>query len=214
MRSFSLLLLAVIITASTSAQTSKEILDKLSAKAKTYTSITSDFSMTLKDAKSGTNKTQNGSVKVKGKKYSLTLPDFQVICDGITVWTYSKDDNSCTIDNLEDVKDGSFDPGEMFTIWEKDFKHEMKNANATADGVASYEIHLFPNNPKARAYHTVVMYVDKAKMEMTKVVVKLREGGEVTYKVKNFKPNGAVTDGDFKFNAASHPGVEMVDNRI
>ncbi|MDZ4750540.1 MAG: outer membrane lipoprotein carrier protein LolA [Flavobacteriales bacterium] len=214
MKRISLFILSVVLVNFAFAQTSKDILDKLSAKAKTYQSITSDFTMTLKDAKSGTNKTQTGSVKVKGQKYSLVIQDYEVFCDGVTVWTYSKDDNSCTIDNLEDVRDGSFDPSEMFTIWEKDFKHEMKNAAATADGIACYEIHLFPNNPKGKAYHTIVMYVDKAKNEVSKIVVKMREGGEVSYKVKNFKANGAVTDADFKFNAAKHPGVSMVDNRI
>jgi outer membrane lipoprotein carrier protein len=214
MKRFSLLLIATIFVNVVFAQSSKDILDKLSAKAKTFTSITSDFTMSLKDVKSGTNKTQNGSVKVKGQKYSLVLPDFEIFCDGTTVWTYSKDDNSCTIDNLEDVKDGSFDPSEMFTIWEKDFKHEMKNTNATADGISCYEIHLYPNNPKGKAYHTIVMYVDKAKNEVSKIVVKMREGGEVSYKVKNFKTNGAVTDNDFKFDKSKKPGVELVDNRI
>jgi outer membrane lipoprotein-sorting protein len=133
---------------SASAQTSKEILDKLSAKAKAYKSITSDFSSTLVDKKNGKNVKQEGTIKIKGAKYALALSDYIVISDAKTVWSYDKKGNSCSIDDIADVKDGAFDPSQMFTIWEKDFKHEMKNTAANSDGVAAYEINLYPINAK------------------------------------------------------------------
>jgi outer membrane lipoprotein carrier protein len=216
MKKFSFLLLIAVfyVSMSASAQTSKEILDKLSAKAKTWKTISADFTSTLKDAKAGVNQKQEGSIKIKGQKYNLNLPQYVVVTDGTTLWSYDKKANSCTIDDLADVKDGAFDPSEMFTIWEKDFKHEMKNANATVDGVACYEIHLYPINPKSKPYHTIIMYIDKNKMEVSKIVVKTRENAEISYKVKNFKTNAEFPDTDFKFNAAKYPGVSVVDNRL
>jgi outer membrane lipoprotein-sorting protein len=142
------------------------------------------------------------------------LSDYTVITDGVTVWNYNKSDNSCTIDNLEDVKGGSFEPSEMFTLWEKDFKHEMKNTAATMDGVSCYQINLYPNDPKEKSFHTISMYIDKAKMEVITVIVKTREGTDVTYKVKSFKTNTEFPDTDFQFNKSKFPGVELVDNRI
>lgn len=211
----SLLLLSMTISALTvSAQTSKEVLDKLSAKAKTFKTITSDFTSTLNNPKAGINQTNNGSVKIKGSKYFVNMGDYQIFCDGTTVWNYNKSDNSVTIDNLADVKDGGFDPAEIFTIWEKDFKHEMKNANATVDGVNCYQILLTPNNPKNKSYHTIILNIDKAKMEVVKVEVKTRENATITYKIKNFKTSAEVPDSDFTFNKAKFPGVEVVDNRI
>lgn len=196
------------------AQTSKEVLDKLSAKAKTFKSITSDFVSTLNNPKTGMNQTQNGSVKIKGSKYYVNMGDYQIWCDGKTVWNYNKNANDVTIDNLADVKDGGFDPSEMFTIWEKNFKHEMKNANATVDGTACYQIALNPNDPKNKSYHTIMLYIDKAKMEVVKVEVKTRENATITYKIKNFKTTTDIPDGDFIFNKGKFPGVEEVDNRI
>ncbi len=216
MKKFSLILMVAValVSVNASAQTSKEILDKLSLKAKTWKTISADFTSTLKDAKANVNQKQEGSIKIKGQKYYLNLPQYVVISDGVTVWSYDKKANSCTIDNLVDVKDGAFDPSEMFTIWEKDFKHEMKNANASVDGVACYEIHLYPLNPKNKPYHTIVMFIDKTKMEVSKIVVKTRENAEISYKVKNFKTNTEFPDTDFKFNAAKYPGVSVVDNRL
>lgn len=212
-----LLLMAVAILGSAfavEAQTSKEILDKLSAKAKTFKTITSDFSSTLNNPKAGVNKTNNGSVKIKGSKYYVNMGDFQIWCDGKTVWNYNKSDNSVTIDNLSDVKDGGFDPSAMFTLWEKDFSHEMKNANAVLDGVPCYEINMYPFSPKGKSFHTIVMYIDKAKMEVRQVVVKTRENATITYKIKNFKTTTELPDAEFTFSKSRFPGVEEVDNRL
>ncbi len=216
MKKFTLILAAALIGFgfSATAQTSKEILDKLSAKAKGYKSITADFTSTLVNPKNNQSTNQSGSVKIKGSKYYVSLGDYQIWCDGKTVWNYSKKDNSCTIDNLADVKDGGFDPSEMFTIWEKDFKHEMKNTNVAVDGVACYQIILNPNNPKDKSYHTITMYVDKAKLEVTKVEIKTRENATITYKIKNFKTTTDIVDTEFVFNKAKFPGCEVIDNRI
>jgi outer membrane lipoprotein-sorting protein len=197
-----------------SAQTSKEILDKLSAKAKTFKTITADFAYTLNNPKSNTNQTMNGSVKIKGSKYYVTMSNFQIWCDGKTVWNYNKEGNEVTIDNLADVKDGGFDPAELFTIWEKNFKHEMKNASATVDGVACYQIALYPNDVKSKAYHTIILNIDKTKMEVLKAEIKTRENATITYKVKSFKTTNEIADGEFIFNKAKFPGVEEIDNRI
>jgi outer membrane lipoprotein-sorting protein len=197
-----------------SAQTSKEILDKLSVKAKTFKTITADFAYTLNNPKSNTNQTMNGSVKIKGSKYYVSMSNFQIWCDGKTVWNYNKDGNEVTIDNLADVKDGGFDPSELFTIWEKNFKHEMKNTNATIDGVACYQIALYPNDSKSKAYHTIILNIDKAKMEVLKAEIKTRENATITYKVKSFKTTTEIADSEFIFNKAKFPGVEEIDNRI
>ena len=58
------------------------------------------------------------------------------------------------------------------------------------------------------------MYVDKAKMEIAKVIVKGREGDVTTYEITTFKTNTNLGDDKFRFSESSYPGVSMVDNRI
>ncbi|MEY2938656.1 MAG: hypothetical protein RL062_1245 [Bacteroidota bacterium] len=214
MKKLTFLLSIMMCSIMINAQSSKEVLDKLSAKAKTWNTLSADFSSNLVDKKNNKNIKQEGNIKIKGKKYTISLSDYQIFTDGTTIWTYDKKSNTCTIDNLKDVKDGAFDPSEIFTIWEKDFKNEMKNSNATVDGIGCYEIALYPNNPKGKSYHTIMMYVDKAKNELTKAVVKTRDGGEISYRIKNIKPNLPLQDGDFSFQKSKFPKVEMVDNRL
>ncbi|MFN8699671.1 MAG: LolA family protein [Flavobacteriales bacterium] len=216
MKPFSLILAvtAIFLVHSSNAQTSKEVLDKLSLKAKSWKTISADFTSNLVDQKANINRKQDGSIKVKGQKYFLNLPDYVIISDGKTLWSYDKKGNVVTVDDLADVQDSSFDPSEMFTIWEKDFRHEMKNANAQVNGATAHEIALYPNNPKDKPYHTILMYVDKAKMEVVKIVVKTRENSEITYSVRNFKTGTEFPDTDFTFNKSKYPGVELVDNRL
>ena len=171
-----LLFIAVIAASALSgmAQDSQKILDDLSKKAKGYTSVYAEYESQLIDLKAGIDLTQEGSIKVQGEKYNIDLPDYMIISDGESLYTYEKETNTCFIDYLEDVADGSFSPSQMFTIWEQDFKHEFKET-VTEDGTSRYWINLYPNNPADKNFHTIQLYVNKGKMEVDKFIIKGRE---------------------------------------
>ena len=98
--------------------------------------------------------TQKGQILVKGQKYRLDIADYEIISDGETIWTYEKESNTCYVDYKEDIEDETFSPSEMFTIWEKDFKHEYKSTEKV-DGRDNYVIYLYPNDPSDKPYHTL-----------------------------------------------------------
>ncbi len=195
------------------AQDSGKILDQLSAKAKGYSTISADYTSRLQDVKADLDLTQEGNIKVKDKKYNLDLPSYTVISDGTTVWTYEKENNAVYIDNLEDVQEDGINPNDLFRIWETGFKHEYKETKSEG-GAELYWINLYPNDPGNKPYHTIQLYIDKAKMEINKIKVMNRDGSTVTYTVKGFAPNKTLEDSKFRFNPASYPGVEVIDNRI
>jgi len=195
------------------SQDSQKILDELSRKAKSYTSITADYSSRLLDKKSAVDLAESGTIKVKGSKYYLDLPSYTIICDGKTVWTFEKENNTVLIDNLADVEAGGMNPNEMFRIWEKGFKHEYKETKSEG-GKEVYMINLYPTDPKAKPFHTIQLFIDKAKMEVLRLKLMNRDGSEITYTVKAFKPNLEISDATFRFDKAKHPGVEEVDNRF
>ena len=106
MKKIALFAFALGCSVLTFAQSSKDVLDKLSAKAKTWSTLSADFSSSLVDKKNNKNIKQEGNIKIKGKKYTISLSDYQIFTDGTTIWTYDKKSNTCTIDNLKDVKEG------------------------------------------------------------------------------------------------------------
>ncbi|MBS1939483.1 MAG: outer membrane lipoprotein carrier protein LolA, partial [Bacteroidetes bacterium] len=181
------------------------------AKNKTYKSFDADFSSRLVNTASKLDLKQDGNLKVKDRKFRLTLLDNTVINDGTALWTYSKKTNEVTISDPKDM-DATLDPANLFNVYEKGFKSQYVGAG-TEDGVAVETIKLFPLDPVKKAFHTVILTVDKAKMEPRKVVMKYKDGNEVTYILKKFTPNAEMVDALFSFDKSKYPGVEVNDMR-
>lgn len=190
---------------------SKAIIDKLIAKNKTYKSFDADFSSRLVNAASKLDLKQDGNLKVKDRKFRLTLLDNTVINDGTALYTYSKKTNEVSISDPKEM-DETLDPANLFNVYEKGFKSQYVGAG-TEDGLTVETIKLFPLNPTKKAFHTVILTVDKAKMEPHKVVMKYKDGNEVTYILKKFTPNAEMVDALFSFDKSKYPGVEVNDMR-
>lgn len=179
------------------------ILDALSNKAKNYKSFSADFEYTLINKEEGINETQKGSVMMKGKeKYKLSVAGQEVMSNGTTVWTFIPDVGELQISDMpeEDDEDGNMmNPANAFHMYKNGFKYEHKG-KATVDGVQADVIYMYPLEPGKKPYHTIVVNVEKAKMELISMVVKNKDGNIYTYRLKNFKPNINLTDADFEFD--------------
>lgn len=191
----------------------KVILDKLSAKTKAFTSITASFNSTLDNKKANLKVNQKGSLKLKGNKFKIELDDYLIINDGKTAWTYTKESNEVQVDDAAEMKKGnSIKPSEIFTIWENGFKYKY-DKEVTIAGVKCDVIKLFPKDNKTKNYHTIILTINKSKMEVQGIEVLGKAGDNYTYTVTKFAPNLALADTDFNFEKTKFPGVEVIDNR-
>ncbi|MEO6883882.1 MAG: outer membrane lipoprotein carrier protein LolA [Bacteroidia bacterium] len=186
----------------------KTILDNLSAKTKTYTSIKADFSIAIENSKKEID-TQTGSIEVKGTKYKLSIKGQDIISDGKVVWTYLKDANEVQINNVDNTSDDAINPSTIFTIYEKGFKYAFESESKS--GIET--IDLFPLNPAKKKYHTVKLMIDKTKNQITSIIVLMKDASSITYTIKNFIPNAPVNDTSFTYDPKSHPGADVVDLR-
>jgi len=82
------------------------------------------------------------------------------------------------------------------------------------EGRAVSHVNLYPNQGDEKPFHTIQLFIDEAKMEMVRAVVKGREGTDVTYDVTSFKPRAEVSPSKFVFDANDYPGVSIIDNRL
>jgi outer membrane lipoprotein-sorting protein len=185
----------------------KGILDELSAKTKAYTSIKAEFSFTT-EKKDKTKDVQNGKIETKGKKYKLEIPGHEIYCDGKTVWEFIKDANEVQIKDMETEGEGSINPSNIFTIYEKGFKYKFEGEDATTQTIS-----LFPENPDKKKYHTAKLFVNKGKKEISSVKMLMKDGSTQTYTIKTFTPNAVIADSEFTFDAKAHPGVSIEDLR-
>ena len=207
----SLLFLAGSISAQDDAR-SKAIIDKLMAKSKTWTSFEADFSSRLQNTKDKLDVKQEGNMKVKGKKFRLMLDKNTIINDGTTIYTYNKESNEVNLSDPAEM-DQELDPSKLFSQYEKGFKSAFVEEKADAAGVMTQVIKLFPLEPAQKAFHTVVITVDKAKVEPKVIQVLYKDGNTVNYTLKKFTANPELADGLFVFDKAKFPGVEVNDMR-
>lgn len=189
----------------------KAILDKLSAKNKSYKSISADFEFRLVNKIEGLDETQKGKIVVMGDKYKLELSEQQIICDGKTVWTYLKDVDEVQISEVsEDEEQGFMNPKKIFTLYEEGFKYVL-GEDQTKGGVAVNEIRLYPEQPGEKPYHTVLLFVDKEKTQIQSVEVKSKDGNNFIYTLKNFSGDTSYPAEHFVFKTPE--GVEEIDLR-
>jgi len=190
----------------------EEILNELSEKANTYSTITATFTFTQEDKKADDVTTQEGEVKVKDEKFSLILGDYQIYNDGNITWTFDSDLNEATKDLTEDVKDPDSPTfREMLTMWEKGFKYKF-DSEKTVDGKTYQVINLYPENSADKTYHTAKLTIDKSKKEIVKIILLGKDGINYIYEIKSFKVNVDLPESTFTFDPKKHAGCEVIDN--
>jgi outer membrane lipoprotein-sorting protein len=187
----------------------KSILSKLSEKTKNYQTIVADFTLKIVNKEEDIDEQQDGKIFIKGNKYYISIPGQAIFSDGKAVYTYLKDADEIQINNLPDAMDEeAIDPAKLFTMYEKDFKYKyIKESNN------QHIINLYPANPEGKGYHRITIYVDKTKMQLTRIEIYGKDGTNTTYIVKSFTTNSPVNDSKFTYSKSRYPNAEVIDLR-
>lgn len=190
----------------------KAVLDKLSAKAKTFKTISATFMYELNNPTADINEKQEGSLISKGEKYNLNIAGQNVISDGKTKWTYIADAEEVQIDDATTEGEEALNPSKILTIYEDGFKYKY-DKDITENGRTIQVVKLFPEKADEKPYHSALLYVDKVKNEVTKIELKGKDGSNYIYTITSFEVNKEIPDSKFVFNTAKHPEVEVIDLR-
>ncbi|HEX5554852.1 MAG TPA: outer membrane lipoprotein carrier protein LolA [Chitinophagaceae bacterium] len=189
----------------------KKILDAVSKKFKTYTSVKADFKLKIATTDNKVLDTKKGTVLLKGNKYHVDLNGQEVYCDGKTVWTYNKDTKEVQVNDYQ-PSEGSISPSNLFTnFYDKDFLYRLR-ATSKLNGRPVDVIEMTPLD-KSKPYFKVIVLVDKRNMNLLSTEIFEKGGNRYTYEVSKFTPNASAKESDFVFDTKAHPGVEVVDLR-
>ncbi len=189
----------------------KVVLDNVSKKFKSLKSVIANFVLKVEGANNSVTDSKKGAVYLKGAKYKVVMGDQEIISDNKTSWTYAKDVNEVTINNVDQSSQG-MTPAKIFTnFYDKDFLYKL-NGETTEKGKVLQNIELTPTD-KSKTFFKVLLDVDKKTQTLARMKVFEKNGNRYTYEISSFQPNGTVTDDMFTFDAKKHPGVEVVDLR-
>jgi outer membrane lipoprotein-sorting protein len=210
---FSFLLLGTVILADAQASDpeAKAVLDAVSAKFKTFTTVQSTFSYKVENASGKALSTKTGTILMKGMKYRVTFIGQEIFCNGTTVWNYDKASNEVTISKL-DASSGMITPQKLFTnFYDKDFRYIM-NGESKVGTKTIQEIEMTPLD-KSKPFHKVYVQIDKAAKTIYSTKVLENAGNRYIYTVTTMKTNLPLADTQFVFDKTKYPGVEEVDLR-
>ncbi len=189
----------------------KAILDGVSAKFKTFTTVNATFTYKVENASNKVLSTKTGSIKMKGTKYWILFNGQEIFCNGTTVWNYDKAANEVTISKV-DASAGAITPQKLFTnFYDTDFLYTL-NGEKKSGTKTLQEIEMTPVD-KSKPFHKVYVQVDKTAKTIYSTKVLENAGNRYTYTVNTMKTNQKIDDSQFVFDKKKYPGVEEVDLR-
>lgn len=187
----------------------KAILDKVSAKFKTFKSVQAGFNLQIENASGKVLGSKKGTVYMKGAKYRVNITGQEIYCDGKTMWSYDQAANEVQVSSV-DLSSGALTPQKLFSnFYDKDFLYKLNGEKKVGTKVLQ-EIELTPTD-KSKPFHKVLVWVDKAQNTIYSTKVMEKNGNRYTYTVSNMNGNANLADNYFVFNKAQYPGVEVID---
>lgn len=183
----------------------KKILDKVSQKYKSFSSVEGDFILSITSDKA--TETQNGKVYIKGDKYKFAAKELERISDGKTVWTHLKPQKEVQVNAVDK---NEISPNQLFTLYTKGYEYLLNTE--VKRGANQVVIDLIPTD-KNNSYFKVRLFIDKTTNMITKATLFDKAGMRYTYELKNIKTNTLKDNALFAFNAAKYPDVEVIDLR-
>jgi outer membrane lipoprotein-sorting protein len=186
-------------------QKAKSILDQLSKKTKSYTSIEAKFTNTFSSTVTDINEKQSGTLFLKDDSYRLEMEAQTIICDGETNWIYLEDEEEVNITEIDD-EENELNPSKIFTIYENGYKYKfVKEDNK------NYQIDLFPN--ESGPFLKVELFIDKTKMQISSFTMIDKQGSQYKYDIDSFITNKEMSNDFFVFKTADYPNVDVIDLR-
>jgi outer membrane lipoprotein carrier protein len=186
-------------------QKAKSILDKLSEKTKSFSSIEAHFINTFSSTVADINETQSGKLYLKDDSYRLELEGQTIISDGETNWIYLADEEEVNITEIDD-DENELNPSKIFTIYEQGYKYKFVKEDSK-----NYHIDLFPL--ESGPFSKVELYINKAKMQISSFNMIDKQGSHYSYDIETFVTNKEMNKNFFVFKTADYPDVDVIDLR-
>lgn len=176
-----IVIIGIILSTFVNAQTSgKALLDKVTKKMKSYTSMYSTFDYELNNQKENIHDKQQGYIYIKGDQYHLNLLGIQQIYDGKKIYTISEEDEEVTVSSANN--EGTLlTPNKVLSSYKKGF-------NVTLGDNKKYQQIILTPEKKSNTKN-VVIYVNPKTYDLYSITEENHEGTRTTLTLTNFIPN-------------------------
>ncbi|HPW98787.1 MAG TPA: outer membrane lipoprotein carrier protein LolA [Flavobacterium sp.] len=198
-----ILFLALSISMQGQDKKAKDLLDKVTAKIKSYDNIIIDFKYSLTNSKENINKESKGNVILDGNKYYLNFMGITKIYDGKKTYTIVPEDEEITISSLDEKDENAITPSKMLTFFNTGFKYYWDIPQDVKGRKIQY-IKLVPNSSKD-ARKEILLGIDSQTNIIYNVIEIGKNGTKTTLTVNSFKTNQPLSKNQFTFASSKYP---------
>lgn len=210
-----MLFLASFLIGSSYAQydrKAKDLLDEVSVKTKSYSTITANFLFVHTNMEEDINNESKGVFELKGSMYKLQFQGNSIYCNGKKIWSHIAQNKELTISNVDEQETSLLNPSKMLTLYEEGFKYKFIQERFE-DGRAIAVIDLYPENVDESEYSKVRLEIDKDKKQIVQIQYFSKDANRFTIKIESFKTNLAIADDIFTLEKSEYPAdIEEVIN--
>lgn len=189
----------------------KSLLDRMSKKNKSYSSIDAKFTLNVDNKQSQKKLDYKGTLTVKGDRYVCDLMGTKTFFDGTYTYSYVKEAKEVTIQEPDTTEEVAVSPTKLFSAYETGYKmryiEDQKIGNADC-GV----VDLYPTDRNSN-FSRIRLTIDKASLQIKNIVKQCKDGVDYNISVESFKTNRNISDDEFVFKTKDYPNVEVIDMR-
>ncbi|WP_372947698.1 LolA family protein [Mariniphaga sp.] len=191
----------------------KQILDEVSENTRSFKTISAEFVFSMENKEMDINERNEGTIKLKGQKYVVDLPDIgvKVFSDGKTLWNYMEDGNQVTISNLEDGGSELMDPSSVFTIYEKGFQSKYAGEKTIGNAMV-HQIELYPDTDEHEV-SKILLSIGKSDKMIKSALLYGTDGNLYGIEIKKMDTQTELPDSYFVFKTGDYGDVEIIDFR-
>ncbi len=188
----------------------KKILDKLSSRYTSLSSISIDFDLTIQypDEEAFT---YPSSVIQQGDKFVFTNDEHEYYGNGEEIWIYIADQNEVQINDFEEdeSEDYFITPMDLLNQYKNDqFKYRMYNEQGNTKTIEFIPTDDFADYSKFR------ITVNEKKSEISYIEGFGKDGSKIDVDISKVVENQTYADSLFEFDKSKYPGVRVEDLRL
>tara|TARA_B110000459_G_scaffold80059_1_gene89995 strand:- start:170 stop:814 length:645 start_codon:yes stop_codon:yes gene_type:complete len=180
----------------------QQLLDEVSAKVKSYDSMTLEFKYVLENTEENIHQETRGDVTLQNDKYVLNILGITRIYDGKSLVTISAEDEEVTISSNNTTDENTITPSKLLSFYKEGYTYNM-DINQNIMGRKIQYIKLIPIDSDSEIKY-VLLGIDSS----TKHVYNLIEIGsndtKTTLTINSFKTNQPLSKTFFEFDVKNY----------
>lgn len=196
-----ILFLFLLIPAIGQCEDASATISKMVAKIRSAKSLEVDYTLST-DGQS-----MKGHLTLSGDRFILSSGQLNSWYDGKTQWTYSTYTGEVNITSPTAEELAQVNPFSILSSLSKDYK---TSSLPSSKGISNI---LLTNTKKGSEIVSVKFSLNTTTYFPSAIFLKFNDGREVSILITSIKTGGVRNVTDFRFNPASHPGVQVIDLR-